>query len=76
MRVSMNTGSSGSARIDSTNVLLSGELRGLTKLIKITEDVRKYAAEHGIADDEALSEGLAAKSAEFSNQGAEVCAEA
>jgi hypothetical protein len=76
MRMSMNTRLSGSARVDSTHVLPSAELRGLTKLIKITEDVRKYAAEHGIADDEALSEGLAAKSAEFSKQGAEVCTKA
>ncbi len=40
---SMNTGLSGSARIDRANALPSGELRGRTKLIKITEDVRKYA---------------------------------
>ena len=40
---SINTRLSGSARVDSTLVLPSGKLG--TKLIKITEDVRKYAAE-------------------------------
>jgi phosphomethylpyrimidine synthase len=33
--------------------------------MKITEDVRKFAAEHGYAEDQALSEGLKAKAAEF-----------
>lgn len=39
----MNTRSSGSARVDSTDVLPLGEFRGQTKLIKITEDVMKFA---------------------------------
>ncbi len=55
----MNTRLSGSARVDSTNVLPSGELRGQTKLIKITEDVRNYAAEQGIPEEEALAKGMA-----------------
>jgi phosphomethylpyrimidine synthase len=42
--------------------------------MKITEDVRKYAAEQGIAEDEALKKGMAAKSKEFVDQGAEVYA--
>jgi len=33
--------------------------------MKITQDVRRYAAEHGIAESEAVSVGLAAKAAEF-----------
>jgi hypothetical protein len=72
----MNTGSSGSARIDSTDVLASGELRGLTKLIKITEDVRKYAAEQGLAESEALAAGMEQKSKEFAGTGAELYAKA
>jgi hypothetical protein len=38
--MSMNTRISGSARVDITRVLPSGEVRGLMKLIKIAEDVR------------------------------------
>ena len=41
-----------------TNVLPSGELRGLTKLIKITEGVRKCAMEHGVSESEALESGM------------------
>jgi phosphomethylpyrimidine synthase len=44
--------------------------------MKITEDVRKYAAEQGIADEEALKKGLEEKSKEFVEQGAEVYAKA
>ncbi len=55
---SMNTGLSGSARIDSTNVLPSGETRGQTRLVKITEDVRKYAAEQELSESEALQGGM------------------
>ena len=40
--------------------------------MKITEDVRKYAAENGYTEDEALQKGMREKSAEFTNQGAEV----
>jgi phosphomethylpyrimidine synthase len=40
--------------------------------MKITEDVRKYAAEQGIAAEEALKQGLEAKSKEFVEKGAEV----
>jgi phosphomethylpyrimidine synthase len=42
--------------------------------MKITEDVRKYAAEQGIAEEEALKQGMAAKSKEFVEKGAEVYA--
>ncbi len=44
--------------------------------MKITEDVRKYAAEQGIAEAEALAKGMAEKSEEFSDSGAELYAKA
>ena len=44
--------------------------------MKITEDVRKYAAEQGIAEEEALKQGMEAKSKEFVEKGAEVYAKA
>ncbi len=40
--------------------------------MKITEDVRKYAAEQGIGEEEALQKGMEAKSREFVEKGAEV----
>ncbi len=40
--------------------------------MKITEDVRKYAAEQGLSEDEALAAGMAEKSQEFVEKGAEV----
>jgi phosphomethylpyrimidine synthase len=39
-----------------------------------TEDVRKYAAERGISENEALEKGLKEKSAEFVEKGAEIYA--
>ena len=44
--------------------------------MKITEDVRKYAAELGIAEEEALKRGMEEKSKEFVEKGAEVYAKA
>jgi phosphomethylpyrimidine synthase len=44
--------------------------------MKITEDVRKYAAEQGIAEAEALKQGMEAKAKEFVEKGAEVYAKA
>ena len=44
--------------------------------MKITEDVRKYAAEQGIAAEEALKQGMDAKAKEFVEKGAEVYAKA
>ena len=38
--------------------------------------VRKYAAEQGIAEEEALKQGMEAKSKEFVEKGAEVYAKA
>jgi phosphomethylpyrimidine synthase len=40
--------------------------------MKITQDVREYAAEQGVDEAAALEAGMAAKSAEFLAQGAEV----
>jgi phosphomethylpyrimidine synthase len=44
--------------------------------MKITEDVRKYAAEQGIKEEEALKTGMEEKSREFVEAGAEVYAKA
>jgi phosphomethylpyrimidine synthase len=44
--------------------------------MKITEDVRKYAAEQGIPEEEVLKKGMEAKSKEFVKKGAEVYAKA
>jgi phosphomethylpyrimidine synthase len=40
--------------------------------MKITQDVRDYAASQGVAEAEALSVGMAQKSAEFKEKGAEI----
>ena len=42
--------------------------------MKITEDVRKYAAEQGVKEEEALRAGMEQKSKEFVRKGAEVYA--
>jgi phosphomethylpyrimidine synthase len=44
--------------------------------MKITEDVRKYAAEQGVKDEEALKRGMEEKAREFKGAGAEVYAKA
>jgi phosphomethylpyrimidine synthase len=44
--------------------------------MKIAEDVRIYAAEQGIAEEEALKKGMEAKSKEFLEKGAEDYAKA
>ena len=95
----MNTTLSGSGRVDSTKGLPNGEVRGQTKLVKITEherangarlgrqstglpggralreinarqDVRKYAAEQGLNEEEAVKQGLEDKAVEFAKAGA------
>jgi phosphomethylpyrimidine synthase len=40
--------------------------------MRITQDVRDYAAEHGVDEVAALDVGMAEKSAEFREAGAEV----
>ena len=44
--------------------------------MKITDDVRKYAAERGLAESDVLAAGMEEKSREFNEQGAEVYSEA
>jgi phosphomethylpyrimidine synthase len=44
--------------------------------MRITEDVRKYAAEHGITEETAIEEGLKQKATEFNKAGAEMYAKA
>jgi phosphomethylpyrimidine synthase len=44
--------------------------------MKITEDVRKYAAEQGVKEEEALKAGLEEKAKEFVRKGAKVYAKA
>ena len=44
--------------------------------MKITEDVRQYAAEQGLAEQEALQKGMADKAKEFVEKGAEVYSKA
>ena len=42
--------------------------------MKITEDDRKYAAEQGVSEEEALKRGMEEKSKEFVDKGAGVYA--
>jgi hypothetical protein len=44
--------------------------------IHITEDVRKYAAEQGIAEEEALKKGMEERSRVFTEKGSELYAKA
>ena len=40
--------------------------------MKITQDVRDYAAKQGVSEDDALKQGMEQKSAEFKEKGAEI----
>jgi phosphomethylpyrimidine synthase len=44
--------------------------------MKITEDVRKFAAEQKLSEDEALRAGMEQKSREFSESGSEIYSKA
>jgi phosphomethylpyrimidine synthase len=44
--------------------------------MKITEDVRKYAAEQGLAESDALESGLKEKAKRFAEKGSELYAKA
>jgi len=44
--------------------------------MKITEDVRKFAAQQGISDEAAIEEGLKQKATEFTKTGSEIYAKA
>jgi len=72
----VNTAFSGSGRIDDIKGHPQSEIRRQTKLVKITEDVRKYAGEPGISKNEAPETGSKEESAEFLGKGGEVYAKA
>ena len=55
-----------------SKVTREGELAGCGELVKITEDVRKYAAEHAIDETEAIEHGMKEKAREFTEAGAEI----
>ena len=63
------------ARQTTRGVARRALLRGRSS-INITEDVRKYAAEQAISEEEALAKGMEEKSKEFVEKGAEVYAKA
>jgi phosphomethylpyrimidine synthase len=42
--------------------------------MKITQDVRDFAAKHGVTEAEALRKGMEVKAVEFVKQGAEIYA--
>jgi phosphomethylpyrimidine synthase len=42
--------------------------------MRITEDVRRYAAEHAITEEAAIKEGLKQKATEFAKSGSEIYA--
>jgi phosphomethylpyrimidine synthase len=44
--------------------------------MKITQDVREYAARQGVSEEEALAKGMEEKSAEFVQRGAELYSKA
>ncbi len=44
--------------------------------MKITQDVREFAAKHGVSDQEALAKGMETKAVEFVKRGAEVYSKA
>ena len=44
--------------------------------MKITEDARKFAAEQGVSEQEALQKGMEEKSREFADKGSEFYAKA
>ena len=44
--------------------------------MKITDDVRRYAAEQELSDEQALHTGMEQKSREFSEAGAEIYSKA
>jgi hypothetical protein len=73
--MSMNATSSGSGRVDDIHSHPHGEFRGRTKPVNIAEDVRKYAAEQGLTESEALESGMQEKRKKFVERAAELYAE-
>jgi hypothetical protein len=51
----VNMALSGSGRVDDIKGHPQGEIRGLTKLVNITEDVRKFAVEQKISEESATN---------------------
>jgi hypothetical protein len=49
-----------------------GDFARLGKVINITEDVRKYAAEQGLSEEEAVESRMQEKAKEFIAHGTEV----
>jgi hypothetical protein len=66
----VNTALSGSGRVDDIKSHPQGEVRGQTKLVKITEEVRKFAAEQKLSENDALNARMEKKSREFQEKGA------
>ena len=66
----------GAIRVDNQQDCPEGELRGPATLVRITEDVRKYAAERSLTESDALESGLKEKAAEFAGKGSELYAKA
>ena len=61
MRICMNTALSGSGRANDIKGHQQGKIRGLTKLVNITEDVRRDAKENAIDESTAIEHGLRQK---------------
>ena len=43
--------------------------------MKITQDIRKYAREHGLSETDAIQKGLDSKAREFAEKGKEIYVE-
>ena len=71
----MSRAFSGKARQTTRSVTRRAILRGRS-IANVTEDVRKYAAEQGVAEDEALKKRMEEKSREFTEKGSELYAKA
>ena len=50
--------------------------RRLTKLVKISEDIRKFGAEQKLSEKDALRAGMEQKPASFAEAGAEIYSKA
>ena len=75
MRSMSRSAQVGALRQTTRSVARRAMLRGRS-IVNITEDVRKYAAEQAISEEEALKKGMEEKSKEFVEKGAEVYAKA
>ena len=54
MRICMNTALRRSGRVDDIKGYQQGKIRGLTRLVNLTEDVRRYAKENAIDESTAM----------------------